>query len=328
VGVGFFDRIIKKRSTPLERAMDDLAESLSAGDPSRAIAAGREAVKLAEGSFGKRSAELAVPLYGLASALLSAGELDESASQLRRALDDLDPEPKTKKAGVSRAQLLEMLASVVLQRGDEPDRVESLLRRWVDASHAETPPDPARLATAMNQLGLFLGRRDKREEAVSCFERAAALRRDAFGPEHRTVAEALFNAASFRPKDRDPNALRDELLEVVRLARGDEPETKSLRASALHNLGAVLEELGRADEARDRYVESLTLRESLSGPDDVGLRPTLVRLAQLHHQEGRIVFALPLYERALVMARQELGPEHAIVKAIERWKGELLSGDD
>ncbi len=326
--MGFFDRIIGKRSTPLERAMEDLAESLSTGVSTRAIAAGREAVKLVEGSFGKRSAELAVPLYGLASALLSAGELDESAAQLRRALDDLEPEPTTKTAFVSRARLLEMLASVVLKRQDEPDRVESLLRRWVDACHAETPPDSARLATAMNQLGLFLGRRDKRKEAVSCFERAAALRREVFGSEHRTVAEALFNAASFRPKDRDANALVDELLDIVRLARGEELETKSLRASALHNLGAVLEELGRSDEARDRYVESLTLRESFFGPDDLGLRPTLVRLAQLHHREGRNLFALPLYERALVMARQELGSEHAIVKAIERWKGELSAGDD
>ena len=309
--------------------MDGLAEALSAGNPPRALELGREALTLAEALYGAHSAELAVPLYGFASALLSAGEHEEAALMLRRALDDLGP-PGANNAneGVSRGQLLEMLASVVLKKLDDPDRVESVLRRWVDACHTEKPPDPARLATAKNQLGLFLGRSDKRVEAVACFEEVSALRREAFGPEHRTVAESMFNAASFRPKDRSPESLRDELLEIVRLSSGEDPEAKSLKSSALHNLGAVLEELGRTDEARERYVESLSLREAISGANDFALRPTLVRLAQLHHREGRILFALPLYERALGIARRELGPTHAITVAIERWKVDLTTGED
>jgi hypothetical protein len=62
------------------------------------------------------------------------------------------------------------------------------------------------------------------------------------------------------------------------------------------------------------------------GPTHTALRPTLVRLAQLHHREGRVIHALGLYDRGLAIAKKELGDEHPIVVAISAWRAEVTQG--
>lgn len=323
--MGLLDRVFGGRRSRYERALDDLAEALSRAEHARAVALGREALALGEALYGARSAALSLPLYGLASALVAEGRMGEAEASLRRALDDLDP-PSGDVDGAPRVRLHEMLASIVLRGRADVDATETMLRRWVDACRAAEPPDPVGLGAALNQLGLLLGRRDKRDEAKERFAEAARLRRDALGRSHRAVAEVLFNAATFRPATEPLGDVRAALSEALSMTDAPDRETRLLRAAILHNLGAVLEEMGDGDGARERYTESLALREGALGAEDASLRPTLVRLAQLHHREGRILFALPLYERALAIAARELGADHAIVKAIEAWKRELTVG--
>lgn len=322
--MSLFDPVFGGRRARYDSLLDLLAEALSRGDHARAVAVGEEALKLGEGIFGRRSHALSLPLYGLASAHLARGEHAAAEVLLRRALDDLD-EPTSAAEGAPRARLLEMLASIVLRGGAQLDSTETLLRRWVDACRVAEPAEPEALAGALNQLGLFLGRRDKRDEARTAFDEALRLRRRE-APRHRAVAEVLYNAATFRPAARPLDEVRADLEEALGLVTGEDPDERALRASVLHNLGVVLEELGDAEAAQARLSEALEVGEALRGAGDPTLRPTLVRLAQLHHRQGRILFALPLYERALSIAKVELGAEHAIVRAIEAWKRELTEG--
>lgn len=325
--MGILDRLIGGRRSKYERALDELAEALAGGDSERAKASGGRALELGEALFGAKAAELSLPLYGLASVAVGEGEYGEAERLLRRALDETE-RPKDVSVGAPRHRLLEMLASIVLRGRADVDATETLLRRWVDACRVAEPPDPVRLGAALNQLGLLLGRRDKRDEAAKTFEEAARVRRGALGERDRSVAEALFNAATFRPASRPLAEVRADLEACLEMTGDASPESRTLRASVLHNLGAILEELGASDEARDRYAEALAVREALVGDEDASLRPTLIRLAQLHHREGSILFALPLYDRALAIATRELGANHEIVRAIEAWKRELTVGSE
>ena len=57
-------------------------------------------------------------------------------------------------------------------------------------------------------------------------------------------------------------------------------------------------------------------RRNYSIPPTVRSRVSVSRIV-------RSLFALALYERALVLARTELGPEHPQVRALEAWRNEL-----
>jgi len=240
--------------------------------------------------------------------------------------------------------VLEQLAAIWERQG-KVDAVEALLRRMLASYERMRAPEPGEVAATLNRLGLLLGRKGQREEAAPLFERAIALREEAFGSDHLLVAESLYNAASFRCEEsvaaREEDT-RAETADVFRaaglatpalsraeamlkralsIAEGKGGEGAALRASILHNLGVLCEEAGRVAEAVSRYEASIALREEIAGEDDAALRPTLVRLARLHDAAGRFDRARPLYERALALAERELGPAHRISGAIRAWLG-------
>lgn len=67
----------------------------------------------------------------------------------------------------------------------------------------------------------------------------------------------------------------------------------------LSNLGNVLEELGRYDEAQALQLRSLTIREAKLGPEHPDLIWTLMGLSGVHQASGHPELAVPLLERAL-----------------------------
>lgn len=315
-----------KKRERLDRALDGLGEALGAGELARARELGREAVREAERVFGERHPELVTPLYGLASALLASGDLDEAERAIQRAVEGIDPAKKgeSAQAGVvpTPAQLLELWASAALKRGSGAHEV---LERWIAACREGGAPERERLATALNQLALSLGNEGKRDAARALFEEALTLRGEIFGEDSRPWLEILYNAATLRPEASDLARARRDLERVTEGVRGDDRASRILRASAAHNLGVVLEEQGEVEAAREAFERALALREEASGPEDPSLRPTLVKLGQLAQSDGRTVLAMVLLDRALALARKELGEDHDVPRAIEGWK-EALRG--
>jgi tetratricopeptide (TPR) repeat protein len=175
-----------------------------------------------------------------------------------------------------------------------------------------------------NEAGIAALSEGRHGDATALFEEAATLARSTLEPGHLSLLEALYNRGTWPRDPGDANARAADLEEVVSSARDRTDErSRTLAASASHNLAVLREEAGRDDDARELYTEALRLRQELRGEDHPSLRPTIVRLAQLEHRTGRTLLAVTLYERALVLARAELGPDHPHARAIEGYKRQI-----
>lgn len=317
-------RILAKRR--FRAAINEAARLLDAGSPHQVEDALVRALGFGQQAFGDASHELAFVHFALASRALERGALErasEHASALERiaeasAADGRSIEPDAVKIAA--------LSAAVAERTGAPyGELEAKLARW--AQLAEQAADPAEAGNAENQLGLSLGRRGERALAREHFDRALAHRRRAAGEQALVVLETLYNRATFRDEALPLETVASDLERLVRELEGRASEReRELCESALHNLAVLCEERAQTDEARTLFDRALALREQRVGKEHPSLRPTLVRLGQLAHREGHLVFALSYYERAHAIARAELGERHPVVIALEAWRSELTEG--
>lgn len=136
--------------------------------------------------------------------------------------------------------------------------------------------------------------------------------------------EDLFKAS-------DPRQARGELPDARELLRrGTERLDKELhsqpllRARLLDTLGGIYTSLGLYPEARPLLTEALSIRERLRGTEDLEVADTLVRLASLAHLSGQ-GDAVPLFQRALAIRQERLGPERPEVVFILNSLGTALA---
>jgi serine/threonine-protein kinase len=84
-----------------------------------------------------------------------------------------------------------------------------------------------------------------------------------------------------------------------------EPAT---RASLLHVVGEVYDELGMGEKARDALEEALAVRARLPGPEaELDLASTQTRLGDVLRQQGKAAASESLYRQALEIRRRRLG---------------------
>jgi serine/threonine-protein kinase len=111
----------------------------------------------------------------------------------------------------------------------------------------------------------------------------------------------------------DPDAAEALLRSAIRSFRGASPPAPEPLSKALNDLGVVLGDQGRYDDAVAVLAESLSLRQS--GPEvramAVGI--TANNLASSYWQLQRRDEAIALMEQALATLEAELGPEHGRV---------------
>ncbi|KFE58909.1 tetratricopeptide repeat protein [Hyalangium minutum] len=105
-------------------------------------------------------------------------------------------------------------------------------------------------------------------------------------------------------------SLRPTVEQFVDLADDDR-----IRASALTNLGLVLIELGRYDEALRECEAALALREKVLGPEHPEVASSLSDLAIVFSKQGQYEKARQMAERVLAIREKVLGPEHPSVAA-------------
>lgn len=302
-----FDWLLRgSRAKAFEASLDPIADALRARRFDEAAALARASVALGARVHGDDHAVLRAPLYALASAELSAEHLDEARAALDRARTCRRGE---RVLSPPDSQILEMCVSVEEKRGEESDAFEVLLADWVAACEAEPAP-PERRARALNVRGVFLARRGRLADARAAFERALALRSETFGEGHLAVLETLYNLATYRDPAREPGDAVAAYETVVARARLiDVDAARVLLASAQHNLGALLTELERFEEAGAHLEEALALREERLGKDAIALRPTVYLLARVAQENGKPLLAVALYDRAIVLAEKEFADD-------------------
>lgn len=326
--MSLFERARKFVRHPLarrrfERAVQESATLLfDRGDATAGRAALRRALEEGARAFGEGSPELGPPCYALAASLLADGELETALAEARRCV------ALVKGRGASgeptEAAALALLASILERKGDDA-ALEQALAAW--AAAAEEAGDRAAAGTAENQLGLARGRSGDRRAATEHLARARRHRERAHGATALPTLETIYNQCTYREDGADADRLVADLRRVIAALEGEsEVRARELRESALHNLGVLLEERGDEEAARAALEGCLGLRRERLGPKHRALRPTLVRLAQLHHRAGRILFAIDAYDKALTVAREELPEGHPVLAALEAWRADLTEG--
>lgn len=305
-----------------ERAVQESAALLF---DRRDATAGRAALRLAlregESAFGEGSLELGPPSYALAASLLADGELSEALSEARRCAALV----KGHGAGSEPSEVAALaLVASILERVGEEGPLEQALATW--AAVAEGAGELAAAGTAENQLGLSCGRRGDRRAAAQHLVRAREHRERALGATALATLETVYNQATYREDGADTTPLVADLRRVIAALEGErETRARELCESAIHNLAVLLEERGDDEGARAELERCLALRRERLGPAHRALRPTLVRLAQLHHRAGRILFAIDAYDGALAIAREELPAGHPVIEALTAWREDLTT---
>jgi tetratricopeptide (TPR) repeat protein len=317
----------RRYEAALDRATDELARGLHA----EALATLERGLSDGVKGHGEGAEELLVAHYAAASAALAGGDLERAEAHCRLGVSLAARHGARSEPPEHR--FLETLAAIEERRDTarESDALERALRAYADASLRAG--DRRSVAAAKNRLGLLLARTERRDEAAEELAEALAIRRSLGAAEARATLESAYNLATCRPLDggAGDEALADAASLLDEVVRGTRDATdgagRELAESAHHTLGVVRDERGELDEARRLYERSLSLRAKRLGDDHASLRPTLSRLARLEHRAGRLVFALGYYERALAIARHELSEDDAIVRALERWRDALTSGE-
>ncbi|WP_257454241.1 serine/threonine-protein kinase [Archangium lipolyticum] len=85
------------------------------------------------------------------------------------------------------------------------------------------------------------------------------------------------------------------------------------RADSLNQLGNVLQQIGRYEEARARYEHSLALRLKVLGPEHLLVAVSLNNLGTVLGEMGKYEEARASYERALAIREKILGPDNPLV---------------
>lgn len=310
-----------------EQSIDEAASIVSSADASpdrskRLHETLIEALKHGAEAFGPTSVELAAPLYAIAAHELSQDRLDDAKAHASELVAIAEAEPAKMKEPTMVA--VRGLAAAISSRTDPAGtKTKVALEAW--AQEAEKANDAESAGAAWNQLALLVARAGDRGVASALFDKAKKHRITAHGDKGLATLETLFNAATYRSDVLPLDDAEADLRTVVKELE-HRPESVSLRSSALHNLAVLREERGDLDEAKRLFARALELLEAAHGKKHALLRPTLVRLALLHHREGSLLLAMEAYDRAYEIATKEFGPEHPVSVAIGAWKTELSEG--
>ncbi|WFE60052.1 tetratricopeptide repeat protein [Micromonospora sp. WMMD712] len=185
----------------------------------------------------------------------------------------------------------------------------------IDALARTVPSAETTVATArlLAQSAFFASSQGQHNVALPQEQRALAILKARLGPDHPTVATALFNlGASLTALGKADAALPllQQGLAVAEAALG--PEHRDV-AVGLSHLAQALLELGRPAEALPLRERELAIDTAALGADDPTVAIALNNLAGTMEALGRSDEALPLRERALAISEAAFGPDHPVV---------------
>eukprot|EP00743_Colponemidia_sp_Colp-15_P010511 GILK01011582.1.p1 GENE.GILK01011582.1~~GILK01011582.1.p1 ORF type:complete len:1383 (-),score=265.40 GILK01011582.1:214-4362(-) len=256
---------------------------------------------------------LATVLMELATAYRDLGKYGQAAVLCRRAL--YIRERVLVESHPDVADALNLIATLSYDQGDfvsaEPVFWRSML---ILQECSPQHPTFADSLSALAQLNLEFKNNFKQAEKL--FLRCLAIRRQALGPLHPSVASTTNSLALlFHRQGRfeDAESMARKALEVRERVLGFEHKDT---ADSIHNLAGILEDQGRYEEAETLYQRSLDVREKVLSRNHHKTGETLNNLAILYRRQGRLCEAEPLLERSLSLVEETLGPKHLSVSSV------------
>jgi tetratricopeptide (TPR) repeat protein/predicted Ser/Thr protein kinase len=184
------------------------------------------------------------------------------------------------------------------------DEAERHLTRGLEVLEASGAP-PARIASALQNLGTLDMDRGRFDAAIRSLSRATTVLSAEYGAEHSRVADAeelLASAMSKVGRSAEAEAMFAHTIAVHRKQLGaDNPAT----ASAVQELGEHYLRTGQPTRAMAQFAEALRALEASQGRKSALVARPLNRIAQAAialHQPAR---AIEAYERALALTGEQ-----------------------
>ncbi|MBI4600887.1 MAG: tetratricopeptide repeat protein [Planctomycetes bacterium] len=288
----------------------------------RAVELQEEAVRRAP--FLPASREiLALNHVNLGELLCKAGRVEEGEGSFERALASarsLAAEfPAVPRYRVSLVQVLERVARNRRDSGRSAEALAAMqeaVEVWRELSRISTDPNhPHKLGHAHEQLGWHLKGAGRPEEAVEAFREAAAVHRaccDRFPKEphiradlardHMALALVLEEARRFEEAER---AYRQVIELAAEALPGEEPGAgfvdhpvfRKEITRAYNDLGTLVQEMGKIDEAERVYRQGLVLAEKVAAEPGAGVEDVFA-LSNCHGNIANILGSTGLLEEA------------------------------
>jgi serine/threonine-protein kinase len=267
----------------------------------RAAANARESA--ANARRAERTKEFLVSLFQVADPTQSGGEtvtaralLDQGAQRLESELAD---EPAV------RADLLAAVARIQTSLG----LLDAAERSTARALELRADAGPEVRAALEGTLGAIRIQQGDLDEAGRLLERSLAAL-EAAGADPLEIARVKSDAAQVRFWRRDfaaTEAMERAAYETFRAELGEGNVETALH---LRNLGVILDDAGRVDEAEAAYRRSQAVLERNLGPEHPHLGQSYLSLGVLLEKRGRLDEAEALLRRALALRRRTLGDRH------------------
>lgn len=308
----------------------------------------RRAIELRRETLGPQHLDVATSEYVMAGLLRRLGEFDEAEKRYRTALDirlaALGPDHRDVAGswmglanvflergeyGKARPLYEKALASAERALGPDDPALTTyhfnlgLLTRNANelpaaVAHFERAiaiqrglgrdPDPV-LGDYRFALGGTYAKLGRLREALVEMRAGLALLERGYGPGHATVGESLTELAGVLLEAGEAGAARDTAVRAVSVMSKAVGESYWRTALARDQLGLCERELGRARVAVVHSERALHVLESSTGSDRRSIGRVVLHLAGHWERLGERARARALYERALPMLRETLGPE-------------------
>ncbi len=190
---------------------------------------------------------------------------------------------------------------------------ESLFEQVLARAEALVPPDPARVAGTVSNLGAVFWESGRPHNALPHFKRALALADANYPPTHGEIARNLGNLALVHRALGHPAEALPMLERAATIAEDAHGVSDPLVGVALSNLAATLLELDRKIEAATLARRALKIAEDAFGPEHPDVARCLSCLAMALDASKDSEEVRSMLERALTINENVYGPNHPIV---------------
>jgi non-specific serine/threonine protein kinase/serine/threonine-protein kinase len=260
--------------------LGDLCEQQGRFDAAEAYLG--EALRIQEKILGPEDVEVAETLSRLAVVSTSERQLDEALAFAQRALAIREAALGPDHLDVAKS--LNSLGSALWDAGRQ-EAARAAFGRALEIRERVLGPEHPDVGQSLLNFAIS---HDEFDVAVPRLERALAIWEKALGPGHPRVAKTLSNLAYYYQQERrleEAEALERRAYEIS-LAPDFDPR---FRVEYITTLGKIASDLGRTEDAEERFRRGLRHAEEGGVPDgDWRLRQTLEALAELLRDQGRI----------------------------------------
>lgn len=285
----------------------------------RAAANARESA--ANARRAERTKEFLISLFQVADPAQSGGESVTARALLEQGAQRLDSELAAEPA--VRADLLAAVARIQTSLG----LLDGAERSTARALELATGADPAARASIEATLGAIRIQQGDLDGAAELLDRSLATL-EAAGADPLEVARVRSDTGQVRFWKKDvaaAEAMERSAYEIFRSELGEENVETALH---LRNLGILLDDAGRLDEAETAYRRSQEILERNLGADHLHLGQSYLSLGVLLNRRGEPAEAEALIQRALALRRRTLGDRHVQTGQTLQLLADFLVGHD